>query len=206
MEVLRTVLLLPKPETEFVPMMPELEILDYLIDLGYDVQDDLPLTKHSRFNVKYMPQPWRTFYMLVVRSISGRKSGHEHPRLEHLQVFWGMVSMLPIDFAKSIMSDMVYHIQSDRERTMIPFVRFTKLLIEHFCKDQPEYISRMQDHDEPKNLYEDDFTIAFVKMTMFSTKQQGKRIPDYLLDDKIRKTKNFELYDKAYQGRKVGLT
>ena len=86
--------------------------------------------------------------MLVVRSISERKSGHEHPRLEHLQVFWGMVSMLPIDFARPIMSDMVYNIQTDREKIMIPFVRFTKLLIEHFCNDQPEFIKRMQDPNE----------------------------------------------------------
>jgi hypothetical protein len=86
LDILRTVLMLPTPK-EFRPMLTELEILDYLIDLGYDVKDELPLIRLSRFNVKYLPQPWRTFYMLIVRSISGRKSGHEHPRLEHLQVF-----------------------------------------------------------------------------------------------------------------------
>lgn len=54
-EVLRTVFLLPQPENEFVPMLPELELLDFFIDLGYDVQDDLPLILHSRFNAKHMP-------------------------------------------------------------------------------------------------------------------------------------------------------
>lgn len=181
-------------------MIPELELLDYLIDLGFDVQDDLPLLKHSRFNAKHMPQPWRTFYMLVVRSISGRKSGHEHPGLEHLQVFWGMTSMLPIDFAVPIMSDLVFNIQNDREKTMIPFIRFTKLIIEHFCKDTPDFIKRMADPNEPKNLFEDDFTISFVKMTTSSTKQQGKRLPDYFLDDNTRKSSSYELCDKAYRG------
>ena len=83
LDVLRTVLMLLQPD-EFHPMLTELEILDYLIDLGYDVDDDLPLTRLSRFNIKHLPKPWRTFYMLIVRSISGRKSGHEHPRLSHL--------------------------------------------------------------------------------------------------------------------------
>ena len=32
------------------------------------------------------------------------------------------------------------------------------------------------------------------------------RIPDHLLDDKIRQTKNYELYDAAYNAGKVGLT
>jgi hypothetical protein len=142
-DVLRTVFLLPQPDNEFAPILPELDLLDFFIELGYDVDDDLPLIKHSRFNAKIIPQPWRTFCLLVVRSISGRKSGHEHPRLEHLQAFWGMVTMSPIDFAVPIMNDIVYSIQTGREKTMIPFTRFTKLLIEYFCKDTPEFIKRM---------------------------------------------------------------
>ena len=87
-DVLRTALLMPQPDTEFAPILPDLELLDFFIELGYEVDDDVPLVKLSKFNVKYIPQPWRTFCLLVVRSISGRKSGHEHPRLEHLQTFW----------------------------------------------------------------------------------------------------------------------
>lgn len=198
--VLRTVFLLPQPDNEFAPMLPELDLLDFFIDLGYDVQDDLPLIKHSRFNAKHIPQPWRTFYLLVIRSISGRKSGHEHPKLEHLQAFWGMVSMSPIDFAVPIMNDIVYSIQTGREKTMIPFTRFTKLLIEYFCKDTPEFIKRMGDPNEPKNLFEDDFTISFVKMTTSSTKQKGMRLLEYLLDDNIKKSSNYKFYDDAYKG------
>ena len=79
LDVLRTVLMLPTPD-EFQPMMTEIEILDYMIQLGYDLDDDIPMMSLSKFNVKYLPQPWRTFYMLIIRSISGWKSGHEHPR------------------------------------------------------------------------------------------------------------------------------
>lgn len=138
--------------------------------------------------------------MLVVRSISGINSGHEHPRLEHLQVFWGMVSMLPINFAILIMSDIVYNIQTERKKTMIPFIRFTKLIIEHFFKDTPELIKIMGDPNEPKDLFEDDFTISFVKMTTSSTKQKGKRLPEYFLDENIRKSSSYEFYDNAYKG------
>ena len=54
LEVLREVLLLPRPETDYAPMMSERNILEYLIHLGYDVQDILTLTMLSRSNVKYM--------------------------------------------------------------------------------------------------------------------------------------------------------
>ena len=104
------------------------------------------------------------------------------------------------------MNNLVYNIQTECEETMIPFIRFTKLIIEHFCKDTPEFIKRMGDPNEPKNLFEDDFTISFVKMTTSSTKQQGKRLPDYFLDDNIRKSLSYELYNKAYQGIKEETT
>lgn len=199
-DVLRTVFLLPQPDNEFAPILPELDLLDFFIELGYDVDDDLPLIKHSRFNAKNIPQPWRTFCLLVVRSISGRKSGHEHPGLEHLQAFWGMVTMTPIDFAVPIMNDIVYSIQTGREKTMIPFTRFTKLLIEYFCKDTPKFIKRMGDPNEPKHLFEDDFTTSFINTTTSSTKQKGMRLPEYLLDDNINKSLNYKFYDDAYNG------
>jgi hypothetical protein len=108
--------------------------------------------------------------------------------------------MSPIDFAVPIMNDIVYSIQTGREKTMIPFTRFTKLLIEYFCKDTPEFIKRMGDTNEPKHLFEDDFTISFVKMTTSSTKQKGMRLPEYLLDDNIKKSLNIKFYDDAYNG------
>ena len=198
-DVLRTVLHLPQADNEFAPILPELDLLDFFIELGYDVDDNVPLVKHSRFNAKNIPQPWRTFCLLVVRSISGRKSGHEHPRLEHLQTFWGMVTLTPIDFAVPIMNGIVYNIQTERVKTMIPFTRFTKLLIEHLCKSSPEFIKRMADPNEPKHLFDDDFTTSFIKTTTSSTKIKGMRLPEYLLDDNIKKSLNYKLYDNAYK-------
>ena len=86
LDVLRTVLMLPVYK-EYEPILTEIEVLDYMIQLGYDLDDEVRKMTLSNFNVKYLPQPWRTFYMLIIRCISGRKSGHEHPRSTHLQVF-----------------------------------------------------------------------------------------------------------------------
>lgn len=75
------------------------------------------------------------------------------------------------------------------------FVRFTKLIIEHFLEHQPKYIKRLRDRNEPKDIFNKDYKIAFVKTTRITTKLQGKRLPDHFLDDKIRKTMNYELYE-----------
>ena len=139
LDVLREVLMLPVHK-EYTPILTELEVLDYMIELGYDLGDARHQMTLSSFNVKFLPQPWRTFFMLIIRSISGRKSGHEHPRATHLQVFWGMMSGRQIDFADHIMSDIVFQIQSKAERTMIPFLRFTKLIINHLIGETPAFL------------------------------------------------------------------
>ncbi|PWA92696.1 hypothetical protein CTI12_AA075180 [Artemisia annua] len=202
-DTLREALMLPT-YNEYHPMLTELEILDYFIDLGYDIVDNESLTLLSKFNVKYLPQPWRTFYMLIVRSISGRRSGHEHPRVEHMQVFWGMMTMTPINFAAPIMSDMLHHIHTDRDRTVIPFIRFTKLLIAYLCEKTPDFIKRMHDRTEPKDIFNEDPKISFVKSIRFIPRTKGMRIPDHFLDDEIRKTQNFKIYDKAFKAGRVG--
>lgn len=58
----------------------------------------------------------------------------------------------------------------------------------------------MGDTNEPKHLFEDDFTISFVKMTTSSTKQKGMRLPEYLFDDNIKKSLNYKFYNDAYNG------
>lgn len=87
-DVLREALLLPKPKKEFDPMPTDTELLQFFLDIGYDIQNNNSLDKPSDFDVKYLPQPWRTICMIVTRSIAGRDTGHEHPKLQHLQVFW----------------------------------------------------------------------------------------------------------------------
>ncbi|MCO6516372.1 MAG: hypothetical protein J6586_07730, partial [Snodgrassella sp.] len=54
--------------------------------------------------------------------------------------------------------------------------------------------------NEPKHLFEEDFTTSFIKTTTSSTKIKGMRIPEYLLNDKIKKSLNYKLYDNAYKG------
>ena len=144
--------------------------------------------------------------MLIIRCISGRKSGHENPRSTHLQVFWGMMSGAKIDFADPIMSDIVFQIHSKSGRTMIPFLRFTKMIIGHLCGNTPEFLQRMFDQTEAKHNYVQDCKISFVKSIQFTPRTRGLRIPDHLLNDKIRSSPNYRIYNSAYLAGKVGVS
>ena len=163
----------PETSNQFYPTPSESEIMQFLVDIGYDVQPDTPLTKISKVNAKYIPQPWRTIFYIITRSISGRDSGYEHPRLSHLQVFWGFVNQEKIDFAALIWEDILF--QMRKAFKQIPFVRYTKVLISYLLDLHKDIDRRPTDREV--HPYMLDKTFRKVYFPKGSTHKQGTRLP-----------------------------
>ena len=155
-DVLRNVLGLPElgPNEEYVTVPTEEELIMWLRDIGYDESEEA-ITRHSRVNIRYLPQPWRTLYILIAKSLSGRDTGHEHPKLQHLKLFWAVANVKKVDYSSIIWEDLVWHIQ--HKTTNIPFVRFTKLLIESFLREYDDIPQRLDDKD--KNTFRNEDTL-----------------------------------------------
>lgn len=115
-----------------------------------------------------------------------------------------MATMSLIDFAQLIMEDMIHTMHSNRNMTKIPFIRFTKMIIEYLIGETPEFKSRLLDLNEPVHSQKMDFTIKFIKTTLYSTKKQGAKLFDHLLDDKITNTATYRRYLSAFNSNTVG--
>ncbi|GKC02141.1 retrovirus-related pol polyprotein from transposon TNT 1-94 [Tanacetum coccineum] len=57
------------------------------------------LTRISNMATNSLYQPWRTFMTMINRCLTGKAFGFDRPRLALLQILWGMVTMLNVDFA-----------------------------------------------------------------------------------------------------------
>lgn len=200
-DILRGVLGLPElgPDEEFHPVPNEEELIEWLRDIGDDESEEV-VTRHSKVNTRFLPQPWRTLYILIAKSLSGRDTGHEHPKLQHLKIFWAMANVKRVDFASIIWEDIVWHIQ--HKSVNIPFVRFTKLLIESFLREYDDIPQRLDDDD--KNTFRNESTLRQIKRLDTSTRKQGKILPECLLNDKVKKCKNYKYYVQALKEDKVG--
>lgn len=77
----------------------------------------------------------------------GKETGHEHPTLKFLQLFWGVINLAHIDYTQLIWSDMVNQQNqfSKDPKAKIPFARFTKILIAHYMKKDSEIDPRLED-------------------------------------------------------------
>ena len=145
-QTLRTVLSLPANVKKFTPLPSLSDIVRLLRELQYD-ESQVTLNKISIVDRKFIPQPWLTLYSILTNSLTDKETGHEHPSLEIMQIFWGIVKQANIDYAQLIWEDMVYQARQFQKAstTRIPFYRFTKCLIAHFMKIHPDIDRRLED-------------------------------------------------------------
>ena len=111
---------------KFTPSPALSEIISLLRELGYD-ESEIKLTNLSSIDRKYILQPWLTLYSILTNCVTGRETGHEHPSLELMQIYWGIIKYEPIDYAQLIWKDMVHQAQQFKKASTsrIPFYRFT---------------------------------------------------------------------------------
>ena len=174
-------------------------MIEWLRDIGYDESEGV-ITRHSKVNIRFLPQPWRTLYIIIAKSLSGRDTGHEHPKLQHLKLFWAIANVKKVDYASIIWEDIVWHIQ--HKTSNIPFVRFTKLLIASFIHEYDDIPQRL--NDEFQHTYKNEDTLKVIKRMDTSTRKQGKKLPDSLLTDKVKACNNYKYYLQAIEAEKVG--
>lgn len=187
------------PDEVYDPVPNEKELIEWLRDIGYDESEEV-VTRHSKVNTRFLPQPWRTLYIIIAKSLSGRDTGHEHPKLQHLKLFWAMANVKKVDYASIIWEDFVWHIQ--HKTINIPFIRFTKLLIKSFIREYDDIPQRLDDED--KHTYRNEDTLRQIKRLDKSTRKQGMKLPDCLLTKKVMECKNYKYYAQALKEDKVG--
>ncbi|GJT06516.1 hypothetical protein Tco_0840978 [Tanacetum coccineum] len=90
----------------------------------------------SAIHTDQMHQPWRTFAAIINRCISRKKIGLDRLRESRAQILWGMYNKKNVDYVALLWEDFMYQadnreISSARKEHM-PYLRFTKVIINHF--------------------------------------------------------------------------
>ncbi|GJZ28270.1 hypothetical protein Tco_0572917 [Tanacetum coccineum] len=79
---------------------------------------------------------------------------------------------------------------------MIPYPRFTKLIVSHYMTTFPKFSRRA--HDEYHNV-EDYVMIKSIFNSRKSKGVVGMKIPNWMITDEIKLTKNYQLYVKVFE-------
>ncbi|GJS25889.1 hypothetical protein Tco_0486509 [Tanacetum coccineum] len=175
-DVFRTILdIYPRVKgVDFIDFPDDDTALNFLIDLGYKG----PLYKHTNMFVDHMHQPWRTLAAIINKCLSGKTASNDKLRKSR------------IDHRKE---------KRLRRKTM-PYPRFTKIIINHFLKQQKSLTNLNYQH---YHTIKDDGIVNRLKFVRIGEDYQEYRlsIPETLLTEAIKQSESYQMFIKYSTGQ-----
>ncbi|GJZ18191.1 hypothetical protein Tco_0554314 [Tanacetum coccineum] len=126
-----------------------------------------------------------------------KASGYDIPRLALLQVLWKMVTNTNVDYADLIWEDFKFQIDSrqisTKKKELLPFPRFTKLIIKHILPHHNIVSKRLQSDKHGIKL---DAVLKNLKFANKGAKDPiyGMEIPKEMLSDEIKASADYLNY------------
>ncbi|GJZ01308.1 hypothetical protein Tco_0519269 [Tanacetum coccineum] len=171
------------PREEFVAPPFEESLLTFLIELRYKGQ----LNQLSGMFVDHMHQPWRTLATIINKCLSWKSSSNDRLRQSRVRILWGMFHKKNVDFVELIWEDFQYQIDygqsKSRRREIMPYLRFTKIIINYFLSQHKSIPKRPGSY---VNTIMDDGVFNRLKFVGKGEDYQvyGIVVPDTMLTDK----------------------
>nr|GEU66563.1 retrovirus-related Pol polyprotein from transposon TNT 1-94 [Tanacetum cinerariifolium] len=110
-----------------------------------------------------------------------------------MQMLYCFVNNIHVDYAELLLEGFHYSLQNPT--TMIPYLRFTKLIVSHYMTAFPEISRRAC--DTYHNL-EDDVMIKRIFNSGKSKNVVGMNIPDWMITDEMKLMENYWLYAEVF--------
>ncbi|GJR82151.1 integrase, catalytic region, zinc finger, CCHC-type containing protein [Tanacetum coccineum] len=134
----------------FVPTLAFSEMVPFYIN---NLDFTLELRSISNFKTTGLLQPWQTLCKMFSRCLDLHNDRYEQPnsyRFKQMHIVF--INNIHVDYAELIWEG--FHYSLKNPTTMLPYPRFTKLIVSHYMTAFPE-ISRRA-HDRYHNLKVDD--------------------------------------------------
>ncbi|GKD31842.1 hypothetical protein Tco_1242620, partial [Tanacetum coccineum] len=172
------------PATKFSEMVPF-----YLNDMGFTLE----LRSSSNFKTTSLMQPWQTLCKMFSRCLITRVIGFDQPPLQIMQMLYYFVNNIHVDYAELLWEG--FHYSLEHLTTLIPYPRFTKIIVSHYMTAFPEISRRAC--DKYYNLDNDEM----VKSIFNSGKHKdgfGMKIPSWMITDEMKLTENYRMYATVF--------
>ncbi|GKB95490.1 hypothetical protein Tco_0981627 [Tanacetum coccineum] len=187
------------PNEDFVAPPSEEDLLAFLIELGYKG----PLDHLAKMFVDHMHQPWRTLATIINKCLSRKTSNNDRLRQSRVAILWVRYYRKNVDYPELIWEDFAYQIDYRqaklRRREIMPYPRFTKIIINHFLSLNP---SIPKGPSSGMHTIKDDRVTSRLKFVRISEdfQEYGRAIPDTMLTEDIKQTKAYQTFIKYSTG------
>ncbi|GJZ92095.1 hypothetical protein Tco_0664160 [Tanacetum coccineum] len=179
------------PPPSFLDMVPF-----YKQQLGFTME----LKTSSSFKTTGLLQPWQTLCMIFSKCLTTRVTGWDQPPLQIMKMMYCFANDIHVDYAK-ILWEGLYH-SLHHPTSLIPYPRFTKIIISHYMTSFPDISRRARDkYHNPKD---DDIMKNIFNPGRYKDKV-GMKIPDWMISEEMKHTEHYQMYVEVF-GLDVPLT
>ncbi|GJR87998.1 hypothetical protein Tco_0212009, partial [Tanacetum coccineum] len=130
----------------------------YINNLGFTLE----LRSPSNFKTTGLVQPWQTLCKMFSRCLTTRVTGYDQPPLQIMQMLYCFVNNIHVDYADLLWEG--FHYSLEHPTTLIPYSRFTKLIVSHYMISFPEISRRAR--DKYHNLENDEMVKSVFNLGM----------------------------------------
>ncbi|GJS87875.1 hypothetical protein Tco_0770511 [Tanacetum coccineum] len=158
-------------------------------DLGFTLE----LRSPSNFKTTGLVQPWQTLGEMFSRCLTTRVTSHDQPPLQIMQMLYCFVNNVHVDYVELLWEGLHYALE--HPLTLIPYPRFTKLIVGYYMTAYPKISRRVR--DKYHNLEHDEM----VKSIFNSGKNKagvGMKISIWMITDEMKLTENYRMYAEAF--------
>nr|GEX59459.1 hypothetical protein [Tanacetum cinerariifolium] len=93
---------------QFVSPLSGDAIMDFVNQLGYPEE----IHSVSRMAMNNLYQHWRAILIMINQCLTGKTSGFDRPRYPVLQMLWGIINRINIDYTELMWEELVQAIQT----------------------------------------------------------------------------------------------
>ncbi|GJV89919.1 hypothetical protein Tco_1533857 [Tanacetum coccineum] len=179
------------PPPSFLDMVPF-----YKNELGFTME----LKTSSSFKTTGLLQPWQTLCKIFSKCLTTRVTGWDQPPLQIMQMMYCFINNIHVDYAELLWEGLHYSLH--HPTSLIPYPRFTKIIISHYMTNFPEISRRVRDRYH--NLKDDDIMKNIFNSGRHKDKV-GMKIPDWIILEEMKHTEHYRMYAEVF-GIDVPLT
>ncbi|GJT08511.1 hypothetical protein Tco_0842973 [Tanacetum coccineum] len=133
----------------------------------------MELKTSSSFKTTGLLQPWQTLCKIFSKCLTTRVTGWDQPPLQIMQMMYCFVNNIHVDYAELLWGGLHYSLH--HSTTLIPYPRFTKIIIGHYMTNFLEILRRAR--DKYHNLNDDDVTKNIFNSGRYRDKVFGLDVP-----------------------------
>ncbi|GJR89650.1 hypothetical protein Tco_0213661 [Tanacetum coccineum] len=196
----RTIFHLPQAtdnnHDSFVPPPSFLDMVPFKNKLGFTME----LKTSSSFKTTSLLQQWQTLCKIFSKCLTTRVTGWDQPPLQIMQMMYCFINNIHVDYAELLWEGLHYSLH--HLTSLIPYPRFTKIIISHYMTNFLEISRHVR--DKYHNLKDND-----IMKNIFNSGRHNDRarmkIPYWIISEEMKHTEHYWMYAEAF-GIDVPLT